>query len=107
MLNGDYFCPWTEGDKWREVECMPSISTFFGINIKMYSSNEHNPPHFHAEYQGFKAVCDFNGELIKGAMPKRQMKFIAAWAEIHKDELTSNWELAMQEKPLAKINPLR
>lgn len=86
---------------------MPLISSFFGINIKMYSSNEHNPPHFHAEYQDFKAVCDFDGELVKGAMPKRQMKFIAAWAEIHKEELAANWKLAMQDEPLAKIDPLR
>lgn len=30
---------------------MPVISMFFGIVIKMFY-NEHNPPHFHAEYQG-------------------------------------------------------
>lgn len=28
---------------------MPEISRFFGIIIRMYY-DEHNPPHFHAEY---------------------------------------------------------
>ena len=45
--------------------------------------------------------------LIEGDMPKRQIKFIAAWTEIHKDELIANWELAINEEPLYKIEPLR
>lgn len=48
-----------------------------------------------------------DGELIEGDMPKRQIKFIAAWTEIHKDELIANWELAINEEPLYKIEPLR
>ena len=47
------------------------------------------------------------GELIEGSMPKTQCKYIAAWAELHKDELMANWELAMSEQPLYKIEPLR
>jgi len=34
---------------------MPIISTFFGIIIRMYFG-DHNPPHFHAEFQGEKAT---------------------------------------------------
>ena len=33
---------------------MPEISRFLGIVIYMYF-NEHNPPHFHAEYNEYKA----------------------------------------------------
>jgi hypothetical protein len=40
-------------------------------------------------------------------MPQRQIKFIVAWAELHKDELLANWKLAMAEQPLYKIEPLR
>lgn len=36
-------------------------------------------------------------------MPKKQLKLISAWAELHKDELLANWELAMSEQPLYKI----
>lgn len=85
---------------------MPTISMFFGIIIRMYNTGEHNPPHFHAEYQGYNAVFNVEGELIAGEMPRRQIKFIVAWAELHKDELLANWELAMNEQALYKIEPL-
>lgn len=32
---------------------MPEISRFLGIVIKMYW-DEHNPPHFHAEYNEYE-----------------------------------------------------
>ncbi|HJB58985.1 MAG TPA: DUF4160 domain-containing protein [Candidatus Faecalibacterium faecipullorum] len=85
---------------------MPTISMFLGIIIRMYNNGEHNPPHFHASYQGCHGVFNMEGELIEGEMPRRQQKFIAAWAELHKDELLANWELAMSEQPLYKIEPL-
>lgn len=40
-------------------------------------------------------------------MPKSQQKYIAAWADIHKDELLANWDLVMAHEPLCKIDPLR
>lgn len=40
-------------------------------------------------------------------MPKKQQKLVAAWAEIHREELEANWELAMSEQPLYKIDPLK
>ncbi len=43
---------------------MPEIYRFFGIIIRMYY-DEHNPPHLHAEYQGTKAVFDFQGNMSK------------------------------------------
>ena len=48
-----------------------------------------------------------DGEILEGEMPKRQTKFIAAWAELHHDELLANWELAIDNQPLYKIEPLR
>mgnify|MGYP000793883400 FL=1 len=69
--------------------------------------DDHNPPHFHAEYGKYKAIFDIDeGIIIKGALPRRQLKFVLAWAEIHKDELMQNWELAKENKPLNRINPL-
>lgn len=51
---------------------MPSISMFFGIIIYMYF-DEHRPPHFHAKYQDYEAVFDFDGELLEGSMPGKQL----------------------------------
>jgi len=86
---------------------MPILSMFFGIIIRMYNSGEHNPPHIHAEYQGYSATFNFEGEIINGEMPKKQIKIIVAWIELHKDELLANWQLAINEQPLYKIDPLR
>jgi hypothetical protein len=44
---------------------MPIISTFFGIIIRMYFG-DHNPPHFHVEFQGEKATFTFDGRLRSG-----------------------------------------
>jgi len=38
---------------------------------------------------------------------KKQVKLIAAWVELHKDELLANWKLAIDEQPLYKIEPLK
>ncbi len=36
---------------------MPSVSSFFGIVIRMYY-NDHGSPHFHAEYGDAEAVYE-------------------------------------------------
>ncbi|MBS5822318.1 MAG: DUF4160 domain-containing protein [Clostridium argentinense] len=85
---------------------MPEISLFFGIRVTI-NYNDHVPPHFHAEYNGDKAIVDIiNGKILRGYLPKRQLKLVLAWAEIHKDELMQNWELAKNHEPLYKIAPL-
>jgi Domain of unknown function (DUF4160) len=88
---------------------MPTISMFYGILIRMFlGMKEHNPPHFHAYYQGMKGVFDIgNCEMIEGDLPTKQVKLITAWAELHKDELLADWELSRHgEKPYS-IDPLR
>ena len=47
--------------------CMPEISRFFGIVIKMYF-DEHPPPHFHAEYGDYKAVVDIHSLVVVGGL---------------------------------------
>ena len=93
------YLPTTE----KEV-ALPTISMFFGIIIKMYY-REHNPPHFHAEYQGFKAVFSIeNGEMTAGKrFPDKAKKIIKEWALEHKKDLLKNWTLMEQEKSMFKI----
>ena len=88
---------------------MPTISMFYGIIIRMYCSpGEHNPPHFHAYYQNDKAVFDINkGELKDGKLPPKQLKLVLAWAEIHKEDLLADWELASKGELPFKIEPLK
>ena len=85
---------------------MPEISLFFGIRVTMYY-DDHNPPHFHAEYNGQKVLVDImEGRILNGAFPSRQLKFVLAWAEIHQAELMENWDLARKDLPLKKVAPL-
>jgi len=59
---------------------MPVISTFFGILIKMYY-RDHNPPHIHAEYQGFHGIFSIgSGKLLAGEIP-HNLQFILSQEE--------------------------
>jgi len=87
---------------------MPTISMFYGIIIRMYfTPGEHNPPHFHAYYNEYKASFSIDTlEMIEGNLPRKQTRLVQAWAELHVDELKADWELAMNGEPVYKINPL-
>lgn len=68
----------------------------------------HNPPHFHAYYQDYKAIFDIQKcELIEGNLPKKQARLVLAWAELHQDELIANWELTSKGELPFKIEPLK
>jgi len=85
---------------------MPEISLFYGIRVTMYY-DDHNPPHFHAQYGDYHALIDIEkGYVFRGALPGRQLKFILAWCELRRDELMQNWELAKDNRPLNQVAPL-
>jgi len=48
-----------------------------------------------------------NCTVIKSALPKKELKLVLAWAEIHKAELMHNWELAKDNENLIQIEPLK
>ncbi len=85
---------------------MPEISRFYGIVIQMFF-NDHNPPHFHVEYGEFKAVVSIEDEIVEGFMPKRALRLVFEWMDLHKAELMENWELARAGKPLKGVEPLK
>ena len=85
---------------------MPEISRFFGIIIRMFF-DEHNPPHFHAEYAGDEAEFSINTlEILEGQLPRRARALVVEWASLHRRELLANWERARQQVPLEEIDPL-
>ena len=88
---------------------MPAISMFYGIIIYMYffDNQRHKLPHLHAEYAESEAVFSVeDGVILEGELPARQQKLVAAWIEIHRDELMANWRLAVSGKKVFSINPL-
>ena len=86
---------------------MPEISRFFGMVITM-NYHDHNPPHFHVEYQGFKAICDIKmTRIIKGKLPPTADKIIVKWAEQYKKELLESWEMAVTGRQPKRIPEAR
>ncbi|HKL34134.1 MAG TPA: DUF4160 domain-containing protein [Tangfeifania sp.] len=86
---------------------MPEISRFYGIIIRMYFQ-DHNPPHFHAEYQGMKAEYSIETlEVLAGKIPGRAHSMVLEWASIHRNDLLNNWERAKEPSQLKKIQPLK
>jgi hypothetical protein len=87
---------------------VPKLSFFYGITITMHwDEPHHSTPHFHAYYAEHEASLDLAGAVIAGDLPKPQLRLVQAWAELHRDELNADWELAADEKPLNPIDPLR
>ena len=46
-------------------------------------------------------------ELLAGGLPKRDLRLVLAWAQLHESELLENWERARRSERLAWIEPLR
>jgi len=86
---------------------MPTISIFYGLIVRMYYK-DHHPPHFHVQYQNDIAVIDIEtGDVKEGELKKKQLRFIQAWTEIHKDDLKANWELCKNGEEPFRIEPLK
>ena len=85
---------------------MPVVALFHGIRILLYW-DDHGPPHFRAEYAEHAAKVDIRrGVVIAGYLPRRQLRLVLAWAQLHEDELMQNWELARDKHPLRSIQGL-
>jgi len=85
---------------------MPTISSFFGIAIRMYYV-DHPLPHIHASYAGDEATIDTRtGEVIEGYLPIAPARQVKQWTLIHVLELEANWERARAKVPLVRITGL-
>lgn len=72
------------------------------------ASAPHHRSHFHAYYQDDVAVFGIDPvELIGGSFPRRQQRFVEAWAELHQQELLNDWELLQSGQTPQQIDPLR
>lgn len=88
---------------------MPTISSFFGILIRMYyfDAERHHLPHIHAQYQGQQAQFAIeSGELLACALPPPQTRLVQAWIIIHQDELAAAWQMAVNGFRPGRIAPL-
>lgn len=83
---------------------MPILSSFYGIDIKMYfRRDEHDPPHVHAYYSGKAASINiYTGKVIAGMLPPKALSLVREWILINQDELIHTWEC----QEFRKIKPL-
>jgi Domain of unknown function (DUF4160) len=71
---------------------MPIVAIINGIKIEFYF-DEHPPPHFHARYAEFVAQIDIERlEIIKGSLPRPQMRTIQQWATSRRQALRDAWD---------------
>lgn len=85
---------------------MPEICRFYGIVVKMFW-NDHEPPHFHVEYGGERAVIDIRTTaVIGGGLTGRALGMTVEWAVAHRDELLDLWEKARAGEALHRLEPL-
>jgi len=95
-------------DIFAERISMPEISRFYGIIIRMFYS-DHVPANFDAQYGEFEAQINIlDGEIIEGNLPKKALRLVQAWVELHRDELWLNYEESRRAGGIiSKIEPLK
>jgi hypothetical protein len=84
---------------------LPEISRFLGIVIGMFP-REHPPAHFHAVYGDHHITVDVESGTVKGRFPRRALRLVLEWRELHRDELAEAWTLLQAGLPANKIDPL-
>lgn len=81
---------------------MPPIAYFPGIAARMFF-NDHEPPHFHVRYQGFRArVRIADGDVIDGrlrARVARVARLVKEWTALRREALMRNWQAAWGRRP--------
>lgn len=74
----------------------------------MYAQ-DHPPPHFHARYEGDSGQIDIQtGDVLAGSLPRRALRLVQAWTELHRQQLLENFADLQGDVPrFRKIEPLR
>jgi hypothetical protein len=70
--------------------------------------DDHGRPHFHARHADGEAKIRIDEiEVIDSKLPRRQLRLVLAWAELHQKELLENWQRAQGHETLNEIDPLQ
>lgn len=72
----------------------------------MYISDQY-PPHFHVVYNEYECWITIKDGVITGSLPKRAVRLVYEWMEMHEQELLDNWERLQNSESPVKIEPLR
>ena len=62
--------------------------------------------HFHAKYGEYEVIVHIATGVVEGRFPKRALRHVMEWYELHKDDLLDNWERCRRKDALNPIDPL-
>lgn len=86
---------------------MPLIDEYKGIKfaMRLLDADHHFEPHVHAMYDKYEISIDFNGNVLAGSMPRKQLADIKYWLRIHAEPLRQAWSVAVtgEDSNLAKF----
>jgi len=86
----------------------PTIGMFYGIVVPLFFKDKvrHHEPHIHVRHRGMSASVSIrDGTTLDGDFPVRRMKLVAAWIELHRDELDADRQLAAAGEERFRIAP--
>ena len=89
---------------------MKVISQFYGIIILIHYNEQkiiYKNPHIHIRYNNYKAIFDFNGNILEGSIEDRQKRMVEAWIFIHNEDLLTLWNVIQEGEEYFKIDPLK
>ena len=84
---------------------MPELARFLGIVIGIFP-REHPPAHFHAVYGEYQITVDIETGVVHGDFPRRALRLVLEWFDLHQQELLDAWERVQAGFPPKKIAPL-
>lgn len=88
---------------------MPIISMFYGIIVRLFLLDTNittcriSMPNMPSSRH---PIGIEDGEILAGELPRKQLRLVQAWIELHRDELMADWELAAGGETPYKITPL-
>lgn len=53
---------------------------------------KHKKPHLHAWYSGCEASIDFDGNLLAGKLPPKQLKSAIQYIRLNQQKLYAEWD---------------
>ena len=68
--------------------------------------DDHAPPHFHAKYGEYQVTVNIITGVVEGKFPRRALRHVLEWHELHQKELVENWQRCQNREALRSIDPL-
>jgi hypothetical protein len=84
---------------------VPELARFLGIVIGIFP-RDHSPPHFHAVYGDFQVTVEIASGIVHGDFPKRAIRLVLEWLDLHQQELLDRWSSIQAGEPTDRIAPL-